>query len=98
MQDELEDNNEDYQSILDEEWCLLLSTIEVKENWKSYAVHIKRLSSSKKAPVNSDINESVMVTRKKKASTGVLPNHKHHGKKTPKHHGYQRYQALCKKA
>ena len=47
MQDELEDNHEDYLSILNEEWCDLLSTIEVKENSKRAEDQIKRRSSSK---------------------------------------------------
>ena len=38
MQDELEDNQEDYNSIAHEEWCDLLLTIEVKGNRKKSVI------------------------------------------------------------
>ena len=44
-------------------------------------VQIKRLASSKEAPVNYDSDESIRVPRKNKLRTGVLPNCKHHGKR-----------------
>ena len=43
------------------------------------------LATSKAAPVNSDRNDSVKVTHKKKERTCVLPVCKQQGKKTPKH-------------
>ena len=43
------------------------------------ASQIKRLSNSKAYPVNFDSDESVRVTIKKRASTGVLPRRKHQG-------------------
>ena len=60
--------------------------------------HIKRLSTSKADPVNSDRNDSIKVPLKKKARNGVLPDRKQQEKKTPKYHGSQRYCILCKKA
>ena len=81
MQDELEDNHEDYCSILHEEWCELLSTIEVKDNSKRFAAQIQRLVSSIAASVNPISDEPIRVTRKKKARTDVLTNRKMYGKK-----------------
>ena len=74
MQDELEDNHEDYFLITGEEWCDLISTIEVKENRRSSAAQIKRLATSKAELVNSGSDESVTVMHKKRVRTGVLPN------------------------
>ena len=91
MQDELENNHEDYRSILHEDWCDLLYNIEVKDNRKRDTTQIKRLATSKAALVNSDNNESVMVTHKKRVRTGVLTNSKQQGGKIPKHHGTQCY-------
>ena len=65
---------------------------------KRAAAQIKRLAYSNVAPVNSDINLSIRVPRKKKSSTGVLPNLKQHGEKTHKHRGAQLYWMLCKKS
>ena len=56
MQDELEDTHEEYLSITHEYLCDFLSTIEVKDNSKSSVSQIKRLTTSKAAPVNSDSN------------------------------------------
>ena len=63
MQDELEDNKEDYRSLAHEDWCDVLSTIEVKDNRKRDATQIKRLATSR-AELNSYRNESVRVPRK----------------------------------
>ena len=98
MQDELEDKHEDYCYTLHKEWYDLLSTMEVKDNRKMAAAHIKSLSPSKESHINYDIGNSVKMPRRKKARTGVLPIHKQHGKKTPKHHGSQRYYLIWKKA
>ena len=73
-------------------------TMEVKDNSKIDAAHTKRLATSKEAPVNSYRENSTKVTCKKKSRTGVLLTRKQMVKKTPKHHGYQHYYILCKKA
>ena len=44
---------------------------------------MKRLSTSKADPFNSGSHYSIRVPRKKKASTGVLPSRKQHGKIPP---------------
>ena len=90
MQDELEGNQEDFHSLDHEDWCDLLSTIEVKDNRKRSATQIKRLASSKLA-YNSESDESIRVPHKKRLRTGVLPNRKQKGVNYPKHHGPQRY-------
>ena len=41
MQHELENNSEEYRSTPHEEWCDLLSTMDVKDNRKRAAAHIK---------------------------------------------------------
>ena len=71
--------------------------MEVKDNSKRDAAQIKRLETSKAAPVNSDSDDSIRVPCKKKVRNGVLPSHKQHGEKTPKRHRLQRYLLLCKK-
>ena len=72
--------------------------MEVKYNRKMDLSYIKRLSTSKAEPVNYVSDDSTRVPRNKKASTGVLPDRKQHGKNTPKRHSAQRYCVLCKKA
>ena len=72
--------------------------MEVKDNIKRVAAHIKRLAASKAAPINSDSDNYTRVPRKKKVRTGILPSHKQHGKNTPNNHGAQRYCVLCKNA
>ena len=47
---------------------------------KRAAAQIKRLAYSNVVPVNSDINLSIRVPRKKKSSTGVTPIRKQQGK------------------
>ena len=59
---------------------------------------MKRLSTSKAAPVNSDSNKSARVPCKKRVSTGILTNSKQQEKNTPKHPGPQCYCMLYKKA
>ena len=83
--DELEDNRKDYCSILHEEWCDLLSTIEVKENRKKASDQIKRLLFSKEAPIIYDSDESIRVPHKNKSRTGVLTERKQHRKNMSKH-------------
>ena len=55
MKDELEDNHEEYCSIYHENWCEILSAIEVKDNMKRDATHINRLVTSKEVS-SSDRN------------------------------------------
>ena len=68
-----------------------MSIFEVEDNMKIYAAHIKRLATSKPAPVNSYSDNYTRVPRNNKARTGVLTDHKHKGKNKPKYHGAQRY-------
>ena len=96
MQDELEDHPEDYRSLTYYYWCDLLSKIDVKDERKRAAAHIKNIDSARAASL-SDSNDSVKIWRKKKASTGVLRSNKLQ-KKAHKHHGIQKYCILCKKA
>ena len=57
---------------------------------------IKKIESARASSL-SDTDESVRIPRKKKARTDVLRSNKS-PKKAHKHHGTQRYCALCKKA
>ena len=95
MQDKLEDNQEDYCSLTNEDWFDLLSKIEVKDNRKSEANQIKNISSARVAS-HSDSNKSVRIPSKKKTSTGVLL--KNLKRKASKHHGTQRHFVIHKKA
>ena len=61
------------------------------------ADHINRLVTSEAVPINLDIDNSIRLTRRKKARPCVLPRLKQHGKKTLKHHGVKHYCMLCKK-
>ena len=97
MQDELEDNQEYYRSLAHDNWCDLLSTINVKDNRKMSETQIKSIETSSAAS-NSDIHESVRLTCKKMVRTGVLPKRKQQEKKTTKYHVIHCYLALCKKA
>ena len=62
-------------------------TMEVKENRKRDAAHIKILATSKATPVNSDSEGSIRVMRKNKLRNGILPSRKNRGKQIPKNHG-----------
>ena len=75
MQDEFEDHQEDYRSLTYEDWCDLLYTIEVKDERKISAVHIKKIDSARAASL-SDSDESVRIPRKEKANTGALRSNK----------------------
>ena len=79
MKDQLEYNNQDDRSILHEDWCDLISTVEVKDNRKRVATQIKRFSTSKQAS-NYDINESVRAPRNERVRTGFLTNFKQQSK------------------
>ena len=97
MQDELEDNQEEYYSLAHEYWCGLLYTIKFKDNRKRSVTQIKRLATYKSSYYFYS-NEYIRFPRKKRVSTGVIPNRKQQGRKIPKHHGIQRYCVLYKKA
>ena len=97
MRDELEDNQEDYRSLTHEDWCYLLSTIEVKDNSKRAATQFENISSARAAS-NSDSDGYVRILSKNKARTGVLRNNKVHNNKSPKHNGNQRHCVICKEA
>ena len=96
MRYELDDHPEDYCSLTYEDWCDLLSTIEVKDERKRSAGYIKKIASARAASL-SNSNESVRMPRKKKAKTGVSNSHKNPRRAPDRHHGTQRYCVLCKK-
>ena len=97
MRDELDDHPEDYFSLTYEDWCDLLSTIEVIGERKRAEDHIKKIASARAASL-SDSNESVRIPRRKKAKTGVLNSHKTPRRAHNRHHGTHRYYILCKKS
>ena len=97
MRGESNDHPEDYRSLTYEDLCNLLSTIEVKDERKIAAVHIKKIASARAASL-SDGNKSVRITRRKKAKTGVLSSNKSPRKTHYRHHGAHRYCVHCKKA
>ena len=97
MRDELDDHPEDYFSLTYEDWCDLLSTIEVIGERKRAEDHIKKIASARAASL-SDSNESVRIPRRKKANTGVLNSHNSPSRAYDRYHGAQRYCILCKKA
>ena len=86
-----------YRYLTYEDWCDLLSTIEVKYERKSSAVHIKKISSARAASL-SDSDKSVRVARRKKAKNGVSNSHKSPSRAHDRHHGAQCYCVLCNKA
>ena len=99
MQYELYDNQDYYHSLTHEDWCDLLSKIEVKDDRKRAATQIKKIASSRVASL-SDRNRSVNILSKNKARLGdsVLCSNKGPNSKAPKHHGIQRHCVICKKA
>ena len=94
-QDELDEHPEDYHSLNFEDFCDLLSTIEVKDERKRAAAHIKKIASSREASL-SDIDKSARNQRKKKARTGVLCSNKYQ-KRANKHHGIKSYCVIYNK-
>ena len=82
-----------------EDWCDLLSTIQVKDDRKRAANQINDITSNRAASL-SDSNESVSIMRKNRARLvdGVICSNKVPHKKSPKHHVTQSYCVLCKKA
>ena len=93
MRDELDDHPEDYRSLTYEDWCDLLSTIEVKDERKRAAGHIKKIDSARSASL-SNSDESVIISRRKKANIGVSNFHKSSRRAHDRHHGAQRYCVL----
>ena len=93
MREELDDHPEDYRSLTYEYWCDLLSTIDVKEERKIVAVHIKMIDSVREAAL-SDNDKSVKIMRRRKANTGVLNYHKYPRRAHDRHHGAHSYCVL----
>ena len=85
MRDELDDHPEDYRSLTYEDWCDLLYTIEVKDERKIAAVHIKKIASSRAAFI-SDSNDSMRIPRRKKSNNGVSNSHKPPRRAHDRHH------------
>ena len=97
MQDELEDNQEEYYSLTHEDWCDLLSTIEVKDNRKRESTDIKKIGYARAASL-SNSKGSFRILRKNKARTGFLQLNKGLHNKAHNHHGNQIHCVLCKKS
>ena len=97
MRDELDDHPEDYSYLTYEDWCDLLSTIEIKDERKIAAGNIKNIDSDRAASL-SNSDESARIPRRNKAKTGVLRSNKYPRKAHDRHHGVHRYCVLCKKA
>ena len=97
MRYELDDHPEEYCSLTYEDWCDLMSTIEIKDEWKISAVHIKNIASARAAS-QSDRDESVSILRRKEANSGVLSSNNSPRRAHDRHHGVQRYCVLCNKA
>ena len=95
MQDDFENNQEDYCSLTHEDWCEILSTIEVKDNRKMSATQIRKIASAREAS-HYDRDKSISVPRNKKSRTGALINITN--RKAPKLHGNQSQLMLLKKA
>ena len=99
MQDKLYDHQEDYNSLTHEDWCDLLSTIEVKDDRKRSSTQIKNITSTREASL-SDSDGSVRIPRKKKArlGAGFLHSNKVPNNKAPKNHSNQRHCVIFKKS
>ena len=94
MRDELDDHPEDYRSLTYEYLCDLLSTIEVKDESKRAAAHIKKIASAR-AESLSDSDKSVIIPSSK---TGVLSSNKSPRRENDRHYGAQRHCVLLNKA
>ena len=97
MRDYLDDHTEDYSSLTYEDWCEVLSTIEVKYERKIAAVHIKKINSAR-AEFLSNINKFMRITRRKKAKTLFLRYNNSPRRAHDRHYRIQRYCVLYKKA
>ena len=96
MQDNLEDHQEDYYSLTFEDWCDLLSKIEVKYERRRAATQIKKIASAMSASLY-DSDKSTRNIGRNKASTGIRISNNAPQKKAYKHHGSQKYCVLYKK-
>ena len=81
MQDELEDHPVDYSSLNYEYWCDFFSIIEIEDENKSAASHIKKIASARSASIY-DSNYSIKIPRKRKARTGLLRSNKTRKRRT----------------
>ena len=97
IRDELDDRTEDYCSITYEDWCELLSTIDVKYERKRSVVHINKMASTRSA-YKYDSDYSASIPRRRKAKTGVLRSNKIPRRSHDRHHGVHCYCVLCKKS
>ena len=97
IRDKLDDHPEYYCSLTYEDWCDLLSTIDIKYERKIAAVHIEKIASSREASQYNS-NNSVGIPRRKKSKTGVLSSNKSPIRAHDRHHVIRRYCVLCKKA
>ena len=97
MKDELEEHQEDYWSFNYEDWCDLLYKTEVKDEMKREATQINNLASDREDSL-SDSGESVSITRKKKARTGIMCYNKGPHENSDKHLGTQTNCVICKKS
>ena len=94
---ELDDRPEDCCSLTYEDWCELLSTIDVKDKIKRAAGHIKNITSAREASL-SNSDKFVRIPRSKEANNGVSNSHKSPRRAHDRDHGAQRYCVLFKKA
>ena len=91
------DHPEDYRYLTYEHWCDLLSTIEVKDERKRAAGHIKKIDPAR-ADYLSNSKESVRVLKRKNVKNGVSNSHNSPRRTHDRHHGAHRYCLLCKEA
>ena len=80
-----------------EEWCDLLSIIQVKDYRKRSSTQIKNIASDRAASL-SESEGSVSIPSNKKVRTGVLRYNKGPNRKASKHNGTQRYCVIFEKA
>ena len=97
MRGELDDHPQDYRSLTYEDWCDLISKIQVKDEMKREVVHIKKIASVS-AVYLSDSDKSARIPRRKKAKVCVLRSTKSPVRAHDRHHGAHPYCVLCKKA
>ena len=79
----MEEHPEDYRSLTYEDWCDLLSTIEVKDERKREATQINKIAYAGATPL-SENNESVKIPRKNNSRTGILRSNEGPQKKVHK--------------
>ena len=89
MRYELDDHPEEYPSLNYEDWCDILSTIEVKYERNREVTQIKKITYARLDSL-SDSGKCVKILSKKKARTGILCSNKYQ-KKAHKHHSIHHY-------